>query len=75
MKDPIRDELHRLNKEFKNLLGEPIPEDNNTITIEQLIYRFGLTLKEAKYWLKHEPNYVRRKVTDRKSNGKVTEPR
>lgn len=55
MTDPIRDELHRLNEEFSKLLG--ISHLAEKTTPEQLIRRFGLTVNEAKSWLKRGPNY------------------
>ncbi len=37
---------------------------------------FGLTKKEAKAWLKREPNYIsRRKVTDSRTDEDETEPK
>jgi hypothetical protein len=59
MTDPIRDELHRLSEEFRKLLGKP---DDSSITekttVEQLVQCYGLTTKEAKEWLKKEPDFV-----------------
>lgn len=58
MTDPIRDELHRLNEEFRKLVGMPDSADFvEKTTPEQLIQHFGLTVEEAKSWLGKEPNY------------------
>ncbi len=72
--DVIGDELHKLAEEFRKLAGLPTSISEKT-TPEQLT-KFGLTLDEAKAWLKQEPNFFvsRRKVTDFKNDGEVTEP-
>jgi hypothetical protein len=56
MTDPIRDELHRLSKEFSKLL------DNSNALIERtapehLMTHFGLTQRQAKCWLEKEPDF------------------
>jgi hypothetical protein len=53
--DIIGDELHRLSEEFRKLANLPTRIDEETKP-EQLA-KFGLTLNEAKAWLKQEPNY------------------
>lgn len=57
MSDPIRDELHRLNEEFRKLLGET----DDTFSLEKTtpvqLTKFGLTLAEAESWIKDEPNF------------------
>jgi hypothetical protein len=55
MTDPIRDELHRLSMEFNKLLNKRIVEETMP---EELVQKFGLTLREAKAWLKNELNYL-----------------
>jgi hypothetical protein len=57
--DPIGDELHKLSEEFKKLLGESFGKQGiKETTPEELSRLFGLTLNQAKAWLKKEPNYI-----------------
>jgi len=77
MSDPIRDELHRLNEEFKKLLGN----SSNDISLEeaspeQLIRDFGLTKNEAEAWLRNEPSFKSSDVflQHKKSDKDLTEP-
>jgi len=72
--DPIGDELHRLSEEFRKLAGLPLNTNIHEEISPKHLTKFGLTLDEAKAFLKNEPNYIRRKVTDDKSDDKVTEP-
>jgi hypothetical protein len=76
MSDPIRDELHRLNKEFKKLL-ENSSNTHLEKTLPEHLTKFGLTLDEAKAWLEQEPNF---KPSDEilhgnRSDEDFTEPR
>ena len=58
MSDPIRDELHRLNVEFKKLLGTSTSTHVSEKTLPEDLIKFGLTLNEAKAWLENEPNFI-----------------
>jgi hypothetical protein len=54
MFDPsIDDRLHKLNEEFRKLLGVSDLEK----TTPECLVEFGLTLKEAKAWLENEPSF------------------
>jgi hypothetical protein len=73
--DIIRDELHRLNEEFRKLAG--LPTSISEKTKPENLTRFGLTLAEASAWLRHEPNF---KPSDEilqgnRSDEDLTEPR
>jgi|GEM_PF-3866516 hypothetical protein len=70
MKKTIDERLDKINDGLDILLGNPKKAKNS---IEWLI-NFGFTVDEAKAFIKREPNYVRRKVTDDESDDKVTEP-
>jgi hypothetical protein len=65
--DPIRDELHRLNEEFKKLLGNSSSIHVSEKTLPEHLIRFGLTTEEARAWLEQEPNFFtsRRIFTDK----------
>ena len=56
--DPIGDELRRLSKEFRKLAGLPTCTHKPAEVSPQHLTKFGLTLDEAKAWMKKEPNYV-----------------
>jgi hypothetical protein len=57
-KETIDERLTRINKQFDELLGNSSTvgkkEESN---LEQITRHFGLTVSEAKVWLKQEPNY------------------
>ena len=56
--DPIGDELHKLNEEFRKLLGLPSnAQITEKTTTKELVQSFGLTIDEAKAWLEHELDY------------------
>jgi hypothetical protein len=57
--DPIGDELHKLSEEFKKVLRESFDKEIIKETSpEEFSHLFGLTLAQAKAWLKKEPNYI-----------------
>jgi hypothetical protein len=58
MTDSISDDLHKLNEEFAKLLGmsSGIHSIEKT-TPKQLTQLFGLTISEARIWLKSEPSF------------------
>jgi hypothetical protein len=65
MNETIDERLKRLNAEMDEML-KTIPHESEGDPKETLreLLNFGFTLREAKAWLKKEPNYVsRRKVT------------
>jgi len=74
MTETIDERLRKLSKEFDKLLGKT-EEQSTERNIDRLIH-FGLTLNEAKSWLKQEPNYVPSDESkhDDESDGEVTEP-
>ena len=74
-RDETLERLRQLSKEFDKLLGitENTEIHNYESNLDRLV-RFGFTLDEAKAFLGHEPNYIRRKVTDDESDDKVPEP-
>jgi hypothetical protein len=56
--DSIGDELHKLSEEFRKLAGLPTSTEIPEKTPQEQLTKFGLTLDEAKAWLRKEPNYV-----------------
>jgi hypothetical protein len=73
----IDDKLHRLKKEFDELLGDSNNlEKANRTTPERLVQRFDLTLDEAKAWLEQEPNFMPSDgfLQRRKSDTDLTKP-
>ena len=73
MTDTIDDRLNKVLKDLDGMLGKSDMPRNIESDMDFLIH-FGFTFNEAKAWLKREPNYVRRKVTEDKSDTEVTEP-
>ena len=67
MTDVIDERLNKVLKEFNRMLGKP--EEDEDI-LDKLIH-LGLTLSEAKGWLKKEPNYE--KLLFRSSDGSYHE--
>jgi hypothetical protein len=52
------DRIERINREFDALLNHrDFPEKTTEQSIPKHLLKFGLTLNEAKSWLKKEPNY------------------
>jgi hypothetical protein len=73
MSDPIRDELQRLNEEFRKLAS--LPTSTSEETKPEHLTKFGLTLDEAKAWLKQEPNYPSDEILHgNRSDEDFTEP-
>jgi hypothetical protein len=66
-KESVDERLTRLNKYWDTVLSDSGIADEQTQTDEttpQDLIKLGLTPKEAKAWLKNEPNYpIRRFVT------------
>jgi hypothetical protein len=53
--DPIGDELDKLSAEFRKLAG--LPKKGSILEAIEQLTRFGLTINEARIWLRHEPNF------------------
>lgn len=71
--DPIGDELHRLNEEFKKLVGNSTNIPISEKTLPEHLTKFGLTLDEARAWLEQEPNFFtsRRIFTDKNNRRRL----
>jgi hypothetical protein len=61
-KETPLERIDRINKEFDAMLSSGSVEEKK-VSIPNDLLRFGLTHREAKSWLKKEPNYSNRKVT------------
>jgi hypothetical protein len=56
--DSIDYRLHKLRERFERLVnGDYSPEENAETTPEELASEFGLSVSQAKAWLRQEPNY------------------
>jgi hypothetical protein len=61
--DAPEERLHKLAEEFHRFVNnESLLMQKDGMELEELTAKFGLSISQAKAWLKKEPNYTNRRI-------------